>query len=914
MPPVTSESQILDLCTRATGLANSISVHIVEYISTVKSQTPGIRPLAINFLEVCQKVWPIQSGILDTLNGTENVPRDVLQELEEKIKHTIDSFTSLDLLMTRLLLYERKKGFTKFIGGFGLSSINSEVMSLTRALAKDSEGLRMCSLAFKWILGRSNSSSPNASAYTSLAKALKIPLSTDSPSGLARQRSKQSVQDQSTRETGIEGRPPIPPPQRGWQDRQLDSYGNNTANPSSYAGRRSDPHQPQPSHTLSHPIDEVASLSLSGLHRSTSVSNPNSDFSNDSSPSRLHSSATSLPQVEEALRLESSPRASRSLYRSRDSPITGDAKHELRHEQPHLVGKSALIAAVQQRKHTALEDLLESGISPSEVTEFNLLAQAALNNDIASVRLLLLFGADVDRIDSDGISALLAATEIASLDLAKLLLKHGASPNLCAGPHDESPMAIAARNGLHDLAALYIRYGADCNVLLPSGDTPFMLAINKRASEAFLRFMLASGADVNGKTRAGKTPLFEAVSLRRTDIVSLLLDHGANPNLAGPKHPLWPATYDSTTLRLLISRGAKPGMTPGIMELAASLNNIRSVRILLEAGVDPNSKKDGIYTPLCSAIRDDRADIVSLLLENKADPNIPASEYPAFKCITHNHLHFLEPLVRAGVNLGEPKGILETAVAHNSQEAVMFLIRKDVDVNARTPTGHTPLTTAIRDNRPHMIDVLLAHGADPTLRGEDWPLSMAIKKPQILKRLLRVVAQPGSAVKGIMELAVQANELESVKLLFEAGVNVEDKTGGVFSPLTTAIRENKPDMVRYLVDEAGADVNAPGEHLPLIKAIRRNTDPNHTQVIEFLLERGADINLVYRGWNAVMQAVEKGDPGILKLLIEKGNGIDLQVVDPETGSTVLEYVKHRGWQEGVDMLLENQQQTKMITG
>lgn len=54
------------------------------------------------------------------------------------------------------------------------------------------------------------------------------------------------------------------------------------------------------------------------------------------------------------------------------------------------------------------------------------------------------------------------------------------------------------------------------------------------------------------------------------------------------------------------------------MELATSINNIEAVRVLLKAGVDPNAKKDGIYTPLCSSIRDNRTDIFELLLANGA--------------------------------------------------------------------------------------------------------------------------------------------------------------------------------------------------------------------------------------------------------------------------------------------------------
>lgn len=75
---------------------------------------------------------------------------------------------------------------------------------------------------------------------------------------------------------------------------------------------------------------------------------------------------------------------------------------------------------------------------------------------------------------------------------------------------------------------------------------------------------------------------------------------------------------------------------------------------------------------------------------------------------------------------------------------------------------------------------------------------MAVRQPLILKRLLPALAEP-RAFKGVMEMAVVANQLESIKLLLKAGVSVEDRNGGVFSPLTTAIREEHKEIVRYLL-------------------------------------------------------------------------------------------------------------------
>ena len=270
-------------------------------------------------------------------------------------------------------------------------------------------------------------------------------------------------------------------------------------------------------------------------------------------------------------------------------------------------------------------------------------------------------------------------------------------------------------------------------------------------------------------------------------------------------------------------------------------------------------------------------------------------------------------MLAAGADLHTPPGIAECAVAHNSKEALIYLLVNGVDVNKATEEGRTALTTAIRDDRNQLIDILLAHHAKVTIRGEDWPMRMALKDPSLLQKLLKRTDSLRNITMGIIELAVQANQLESIKILVAAGISVEDRTGGVFSPLTSAIRENRKEIVRYLVDEAGADVNLPGEHLPLIKAIRRRVVADDNEIIEFLLRRGADINLLYRGWNAIMEAVENGDKRLLNLLIEKGNGIDLQAVDQNSGQTVYEMIRDRGWSDGVDLLMEHRHQPRMVT-
>ena len=77
-----------------------------------------------------------------------------------------------------------------------------------------------------------------------------------------------------------------------------------------------------------------------------------------------------------------------------------------------------------------------------------------------------------------------------------------------------------------------------------------------------------------------------------------------------------------------------------------------------------------------------------------------------------------------------------------------------------------------------------------------------------------------------------------------------------------------------------------------------------TEVIQMLLARGADINKMHRGWNAILQAVENGDAEILKLLLDMGGPPDLQALD-ESGRPVIDIVTERGWEEGLGLLFPN---------
>ena len=84
---------------------------------------------------------------------------------------------------------------------------------------------------------------------------------------------------------------------------------------------------------------------------------------------------------------------------------------------------------------------------------------------------------------------------------------------------------------------------------------------------------------------------------------------------------------------------------------------------------------------------------------------------------------------------------------------------------------YTGLTTAIRDNHPEILSLLLSRGADPNFVGENHPLFMAVSKPAILKQLIAAGADVRT-YKGLIEAAVYRNCIESILILLEAGMPI----------------------------------------------------------------------------------------------------------------------------------------------
>lgn len=163
------------------------------------------------------------------------------------------------------------------------------------------------------------------------------------------------------------------------------------------------------------------------------------------------------------------------------------------------------------------------------------LRDAASRGDVEAVREALDAGADLEARDGQGCTALLLATHGNNVDAARELIEAGADVNAKDAMQDSAYLYAGAR-GLDEILALTLAHGADLHSTNRYGGTALIPAA-ERGHVATVRTLLRAGVAVDHVNRLHWTALLEAILLgdggpRHVQIVQLLLDAGANPELA----------------------------------------------------------------------------------------------------------------------------------------------------------------------------------------------------------------------------------------------------------------------------------------------------------------------------------------------------------------------------------------------
>lgn len=141
--------------------------------------------------------------------------------------------------------------------------------------------------------------------------------------------------------------------------------------------------------------------------------------------------------------------------------------------------------------------------------------------NVQIIQFLVENGADVNRQNSDGITALMLASSAKSPSKVKLLVESGAN------------VALKDRGG-RDALAYVVDPDADYLIFAP----PYIPSTNFEQYEFLIKYLVENGASINGQDEYGISPLMlVAGSCGRTwayfpvELTKLLLSLGADPNL-----------------------------------------------------------------------------------------------------------------------------------------------------------------------------------------------------------------------------------------------------------------------------------------------------------------------------------------------------------------------------------------------
>ncbi|XP_014218215.1 tankyrase-2 [Copidosoma floridanum] len=211
-----------------------------------------------------------------------------------------------------------------------------------------------------------------------------------------------------------------------------------------------------------------------------------------------------------------------------------------------------------------------------------------------------------------------------------------------------------------------------------------------------VKALLDAGANVDYQDDwAGWTCLMVAIKNHQQEVIDLLLDHGADPNIKDKfgsnaivrVMDLCPHDTRLPLLRLLLSRGARPDLTyhPEVNRLnrshAMKICNEQEIRLFFEHGL---IVEHGYNT--FPAIYNKDAGVLRFLVE-------------------HNLFDVYQRLPNGNTTLCE-------AISYNNEEHAEYLINFDFDVNERASDGESLLFKAVTRRLVGTVRLLLLHGAD----------------------------------------------------------------------------------------------------------------------------------------------------------------------------------------------------------
>jgi len=279
---------------------------------------------------------------------------------------------------------------------------------------------------------------------------------------------------------------------------------------------------------------------------------------------------------------------------------------------------------------------------------------------------------------------------------------------------------------------------------------------------------------------------------------------------------------------------------------AARNTDRAAVRALLQKGTDVNAAEADGTTALHWASHRDDLESADLLIRSGANVNAAndLGATPLWTASLNGSAAMVRRLLQAGANPNAALLLGETPVMVASRsgnpDVVEQLLAKGANVNAHAARGQTALMWAVSQRHPDVVKVLLAHGADVHARSAVWSEVMAVP-PHGLPQYNRSIPHGGDTA---LMFAARSGDLASAKLLAEFGADVRDADAWGVTAMVLAAHSGYDELVEFLLDR-GADANAAAAGFSALHvAIMRRDE----KLVRVLLAHGADPNARLRTW------------------------------------------------------------------
>jgi ankyrin repeat protein len=360
-----------------------------------------------------------------------------------------------------------------------------------------------------------------------------------------------------------------------------------------------------------------------------------------------------------------------------------------------------------------------------------------------------------------------------------------------------------------------------------------------------------------------RTALAVASHCGNDDVVAILLQHGANPNVVD--------TAGMTPLHLAATRGhyraveilldedvqvdAVGPQKKTALRLAADNGHLEIANLLLSRRAKVNARDTQNLTALHSVAGLGDEDIVNLLLSHKADIEAKDGEFQS--AIHHaaekGHEKIVDILLARKADIEAPgkesMSPLTTACASGSTDVVQLLLHRKASVKHRADGAMTPLHWASYCGHSDVVELLLEKKAprDPQTNDGRTPLHLAVlgenfATAELLLRKGASVEAPCQRGLRPLHYAAQCTTIDLAQLLLGHNATIEAATRTGARPLHWATSQSNYAMVDLLLQKGAAiDARDGSGDRPLCRASYKG----NVQIVRLLLDRGAAMRARY---------------------------------------------------------------------